>query len=194
MRIIGGKWRSRKLIKPDTRQTRPMPDRVKAAIFSVLGAHYDVPGELPAVRVADVFAGGGSMGLEALSRGAAYCSFFERGPTALIALNRNVANLDAQTCCEVIRRDAWRAATATIAQEPFDLVFLDPPYRDSQDTSPRGAVLRYLSRMAGSTAAGCVVILHHDRRTHFALNEGEPWKIADERSFGSNAVTMFIRV
>ena len=193
IRIIGGEWRSRKLLQPATRDTRPMPDRVKAAIFSMLGAHYDVPGELPPLRVADVFAGGGSMGLEALSRGAAFCSFFERGPVAVDALGRNIEQLGAGDRSEVIRRDAWRAATKTLGDEPFDLIFLDPSYRDSKDASATGPVRRYLTRLAECAPAGCVLMLHHDRRTRVQLDGDDPWHLADERSIGSNAVSVLLR-
>jgi len=193
MRIIGGEWRSRTLAQPDTRETRPMPDRVKAAIFSMLGAHYDQPGALPALRVADVFAGSGSMGLEALSRGAACCCFFERETAALVALEHNLETVGAGDRAEIVRRDAWRAATSSPRGEPFDLVFLDPPYRDSEDTSPGGAVRRYLGRLSEHPAAGCAVVLHHFRRSHFEWEGSEPWHVADARSFGSNAVTMFLR-
>src|SRR3989304_6946937 len=95
MRIIGGQWRSRRLLRPETDSTRPMPDRVKQAIFDMLGSRYDDPGALPPLLVADVFAGGGSMGLEALSRGAAFCSFFERDRQALEALCSNIESLGA---------------------------------------------------------------------------------------------------
>ena len=114
MRIIGGKWRSRRIHRPDSPATRPVPDRVKESIFNILGNHYDCLGSLPPIRVADVFAGGGSMGLEALSRGAAHCTFFERDRTALAVLRKNFTTLDVKKEATIIARDAWRdVATLT---------------------------------------------------------------------------------
>lgn len=192
MRIIGGEWRSRKLVRPGTSDTRPMPDRVKAAVFSMLGARYECPGALPPILVADVFAGSGSMGLEALSRGARFCSLFERSPVAIRAIERNVEAVDAGARVEIVRRDAWRAATETCEGEPFDLVFLDPPYRDSADVSARGPVRRYLARLAELDAEPPVIVLHHFAKIRFALEANDVWCIADVRRFGSNAVTVFM--
>src|SRR3972149_2479777 len=107
MRIIGGTWRSRRLLRPETDSTRPMPDRVKQTIFDMLGSRYDCPGALPPLLVADVFAGGGSMGWEALSRGAAFCGFFERAREALDALRRNVESLGAGLESSIVSGDAW---------------------------------------------------------------------------------------
>jgi len=131
-----------------------MPDRVKQAIFDMLASRYDSPGALPPLFVADVFAGGGSMGLEALSRGAAFCSFFERDLDALEALRGNIESLGAGQVSRVVAGDAWRAPMATPTElvregilAPAALIFLDPPYRDCEDTSDRGAVRRFLERL-----------------------------------------------
>ncbi len=167
-----------------------MPDRVKAAVFSMLGAYYDCPGGLPPLLAADVFAGGGSMGLEALSRGARFCSMFERGPSALRALERNIKALDAATQTEIDRRDAWRVGTRTGDGQSFDLVFLDPPYRDSADTTEHGAVRQYLGRLATLNDGGGLVVLHHEAKQRFILDPGDAWRIIDERRFGSSAITL----
>src|SRR3954467_15650634 len=121
MRIISGQWRGRRLVAPAGNATRPTSDRVREALFSILGA-------LDGERVLDLFAGSGALGLEALSRGAASATFVERAPAALRVLRDNVADLGASA--EVVAADArahLRAARAQGAQ--YDLVFLDPPYR-----------------------------------------------------------------
>ena len=131
-----------------------MPDRVKQSIFDMLASRYDTPGALPPLLVADVFAGGGSMGLEALSRGAAFCSFFERDRQALEALRGNIAALGAEQVSRIIAGDAWRASMTTPTElvregilTPAALIFLDPPYRDCEDTTGRGEVRRFLRRI-----------------------------------------------
>jgi len=191
MRIIGGQWRSRRLIRPQTDSTRPMPDRVKQAIFDMLASRYDDPGGLPPLFVADVFAGGGSMGLEALSRGAAFCSFFERDLNALEALRGNIESLGAGPNSRVVIGDAWRASMATPNRQPFALIFLDPPYRDCEDTTERGKVRRFLRQLGDAPAVGPLVVLHHPTGTRFVLAEDDPWQVVEERCIGSNAVTFF---
>lgn len=193
MRIIAGEWRSRRLIRPITRNTRPMPDRVREAVFSSLAARYDQNGALPPLRVADVFAGGGSMGFEALSRGAISCCFFERDRTALDALRRNIDALDAAGATSIVARDAWRAAVADPEGEAFDIVFLDPPYRDSDDASARGSVRRYLARLSERSDRTSLVLLHHSVRVSFEASVDQPWRVTDARVYGTNVVTFFER-
>jgi len=193
MRIIGGRWRSRLLVRPETRGTRPMPDRVREAIFNMLATRFDRPGDLPPLRVADVFAGGGSMGLESLSRGAASCCFFERDRIALAALTENIERLGAGETSVIVTRDAWRFAVADPGGTPFDLVFLDPPYRDSQDVSEKGPVMRYLATLADRPGPSPLVVLHHAERIRYETPVEHPWNVADVRTYGTNAITFFKR-
>ncbi len=168
-----------------------MPDRVREAVFDMLGSYYDTPGMLPALRVADVFAGGGSMGLEALSRGAASCCFFERDRAALEALRRNLQALGVGPEASIVMQDAWREAVAGPDGGPFDLVLLDPPYADSEDTSDSGAVRRYLRRFDQSDGGRPVVLLHHPARVQYTASADESWRVLKQRTFGSNGVTVF---
>ena len=168
-----------------------MPDRVKQAIFDILGCWYGTPGALPALRTADVFAGSGSMGLEAISRGAECCCFFERNREALAALRENIASLSAETKSNVVAKDAWRFASGDPSGRAFDLVFLDPPYRESDDASSDGKVFGYLQRLAGGIAPRPLVVLHHSSRVRFSVDARWGWSIIDERVIGSSAVTSF---
>ncbi len=181
-----------------------MPDRVKQTIFDMLASRYDSPGALPPLFIADVFAGGGSMGLEALSRGAAFCSFFERDRQALEALRGNIESLGAGPNSSVVAGDAWRASMATPNGQSFALIFLDPPYRDCEDTTDRGKVRRFLGKLGDAPAAGhChggasvghaarLVVLHHPADTQFVLTQDDPWRVDEKRRIGSNAVTFFV--
>jgi len=193
MRVIGGRWRSRRLVQPRTGETRPIPDRVKEAIFDILGSHYGWSGGLPPLSVADVFAGSGSLGLEALSRGAVSCCFFERNREALLALRRNIASLGADAVATVILRNAWTHAIADEAGRPFGLVLLDPPYRDSQDTSEAGAVCQYLRRLASSIAATPLVVLHHRASGRFGTSLAGGWRVIKHRTFGTNGLSFLSR-
>lgn len=193
MRIIAGKWRSRKLIRPRTDRTRPMPDRVREAIFNMLGAHYGCPGTLPPLHVADVFAGSGSMGLESLSRGAASCRFFERGRTAVDALQANLAGLGAGSEAVLNRKDAWTEAARRPDTHAFELVFLDPPYVDSQDSSSAGRVMRFLAELAPNAGDRALLVLHHRATVAFADPSDGAWRMVESRKFGTNGVTIYTR-
>ena len=143
VRIISGQWRSRKIQVPPGDRTRPMLDRVKAAVFDTLGSYYGTPGLLPPFVVADVFAGGGTLGLEALSRGAAAAVFVESDGQALGALRRNLTTLGvgARGAVEVL--DAWSAGlSGVLLQYRCSLVLLDPPYQDATDASGDGNPFR----------------------------------------------------
>jgi 16S rRNA (guanine966-N2)-methyltransferase len=119
MRIIAGRWRGRALAAPAGQATRPTSDRTREALFSMLASRI---GTFEGLRVADLFAGSGALGLEALSRGAAHCTFVETDRTAIEAIRRNLAALGAEA--EVLASPAEHARLPG----PFDLVFLDPPY------------------------------------------------------------------
>jgi len=122
MRIIAGQWRGRKLAAPQGDATRPTADRVRETLFSMLVSRL---GSFEELRVADLFAGSGALGLEALSRGAAHCIFVEQAPAALRALRQNIAALQAQP-----QSDVRAASVLTLAptKQPLDLILLDPPY------------------------------------------------------------------
>lgn len=125
MRIIAGQFRGTRLAalgKGDAgAHLRPTTDRVRESLFSVLNARLDWDG----VRVLDLFAGTGALGLEALSRGAEHVTFVENGRVGQKLLGENIAKLRAQDHCAVLRADATRLP---VAKQACDLVFMDPPY------------------------------------------------------------------
>ena len=167
-----------------------MPDRVRESIFNILAACYGTPGALPPLVVADVFAGSGSMGLEALSRGATTCVFFERDRLALGALRDNIGALGAESRATVVPGDAWRLA-ATWDEPPFGLIFLDPPYHDSRDASEGGLVRTFLRKLRDHGPALPVVVLHHPAGIEFRTDTTSDWRVMDRRDYGTNGVTIF---
>ena len=123
MRIIAGEWRGRPLDAPPGQATRPTSDRAREGLFSMLASRI---GSFEGLEVADLFAGTGALGLEALSRGAAYCTFVEQDRQALDVLARNIARLGAGERADV------RAQTVEHSPpppRPCDIIFMDPPYR-----------------------------------------------------------------
>lgn len=122
MRIIAGEWRGRRLVAPAGDATRPTADRTREALFSMLTSRL---GSFEGLRVADLFAGSGAGGLEALSRGAAECVFVERDRAALDAIRANVAALGAGKRAMVLGGDVLTLPCRASAP---DLILLDPPY------------------------------------------------------------------
>jgi 16S rRNA (guanine966-N2)-methyltransferase len=122
MRIIAGQWRGRKISAPAGEATRPTSDRTRETLFSMLVSRL---GSFEGLAVADLFAGSGALGLEALSRGAATCLFAENDAAAVKALRANVAHLGAAAQCDL---RAASVLTLGIARQPLDLILMDPPY------------------------------------------------------------------
>ena len=153
MRIIGGTRRGTRLAEVGTgdpaAHLRPTSDRVREAIFNLLtnSLHLDLAG----LRVLDLFAGTGALGLEAISRGAAHVTFADNGPAALALLRRNIDILRAAKTAAVLRLDATRLGRNPGG--PFDLVFLDPPYGRGMGEAALASALA-----GGWLAAGAVVV------------------------------------
>jgi len=125
MRIVGGKFRGRSLKGPSSKAIRPTSDRLRESIFNILVHAYADP--ITEARVLDLFAGTGALGLEAMSRGAAYVLFVEEAAEARALIRENVESLALTGASKIFRRDAAKLGDMGPMQ-PFDLVFCDPPY------------------------------------------------------------------
>jgi 16S rRNA (guanine966-N2)-methyltransferase len=123
VRIVAGEWRRRPLKAPPGEATRPTADRTRETLFNMLTSRL---GSFEGLSVADLFAGSGALGLEALSRGAGACLFVEQDPAAIRALRANVAALRAQERCSV---QAGSVLALAPSRQAYDLLLLDPPYR-----------------------------------------------------------------
>lgn len=142
MRIIGGEFRRKKLYSPTERMpTRPIPDMVKEALFNLLRGH--VEGQ----ECYDGFAGSGSIGLEAISRGAKRCVFIERDKDVIEVLKKNIEHCGAEDRAEAVRADALGAAAAARCPNPVHLIFFDPPYKLVEDPETYPRVIAQLSRL-----------------------------------------------
>jgi 16S rRNA (guanine966-N2)-methyltransferase len=172
VRVIAGRYGGRRLKTPPGAATRPTADRVREALFSILGQR------VQDARVLDLFAGSGALGLEALSRGARHATFVDSGPAALAALRDNLATLGAEA--EVVRADAvrWLRAAPDGARQ-YDLVFLDPPYRRAADL---GAPLS--DSLPAVLAPGALVVAECDRRSPLELTITK----TDERRYGDTLI------
>jgi 16S rRNA (guanine966-N2)-methyltransferase len=126
MRIIAGAARGRRLTTLKGQNTRPTTDRVREALFSIL---YSNIGGLDGKRVLDLFAGSGALAIEALSRGASHAWLVEKSPQALQIIQKNLQSCRYSEDADIINMDAWQALNTLKATAPFDLIFIDPPYR-----------------------------------------------------------------
>ena len=172
MRIIAGRWRGRPLLAPPGDSTRPTADRVREALFSMLASRL---GSFEGLQVADLFAGSGALGLEALSRGAAHCVFVENDRRAADAIRANIASLGASG--EVLTRNAEHSALPA----PADLAFLDPPY--GSGLAP--AVLAKLNLAPGGWAS---VETGRGERV-----EAGGYEVDEERNYGKAKITLLRR-
>jgi 16S rRNA (guanine966-N2)-methyltransferase len=174
MRIIAGEFRGRHLLPPRGNVTRPVTDRAKQSIFDVLSPR------LADAAVYDCFAGTGSMGLEALSRGSGFVTFFETDRSALQLLERNRSVLKVEERSTIIPGDLFRwFAEAPPPARRVDLVFLDPPYRFARE-QPR--LLQSLAqRLADHLNPGAAVVFRHDAADSLQL---DPLRRFDVRDYG----------
>src|SRR6202171_4106593 len=125
MRVVGGRLKGRNLASPSSPNIRPPADRLRESLFNILMHAYDDP--VAGARVLDLFAGTGALGIEAISRGAAYALFVDDGVQARALLRDNTETLGLGGVTRIFRRDATKLGLAH-PLEPFSLVFLDPPY------------------------------------------------------------------
>jgi 16S rRNA (guanine966-N2)-methyltransferase len=182
MRIIAGEFRGRKLVSPRGGGTRPTPDRVREALFSILGETVE------GARVVELFAGTGSLGLEALSRGAAHVVFCEKNRVAFRCLLENVRSLGvaeratplAASAFDLPRRPAGRAA--------FDLVFCDPPFRMFDEAPSRRRLEELLAALPLTSTA--VVVVEH-RAGHLADFSPPDLRADEVRKWGSTGLAFY---
>jgi len=215
LRVVGGAWRGRPLVAPAGRATRPTSDKVREAVFDVLQALPELatgtgPAVLAGHTVLDLYAGSGALGIEALSRGAACCTFVERDRAALSALRRNLAALgiaiaekgptgagrsggqgadesggraaDAPPAARVVAADVRRALQADArVGSLYTLVLADPPYARSADAQDA------LSRLLGPVLAPqAVIVVETSGKSEVQL----PWRLVRVKVYGDTKVAV----
>ncbi len=181
MRVIAGRYSGRRLSAPKGRSTRPTSDRVREALFAMLG---DVQG----ARVLDLFAGTGALGIEALSRGARRAVFVERDRRAIEAIEANVARLGLSGEQALIRREDFLGAlkVARKRKETYDLILIDPPYGRVGEVGPR-----LQAGLQALLAPGARVVIESDRRAPLGLGPG--LAIEKERTYGDTTIAILNR-
>jgi 16S rRNA (guanine966-N2)-methyltransferase len=170
VRIIGGRFRGRKLLYSGDLRTRPMKDRLREAIFNLLG------NAVAGAHALDLFAGTGALGLEALSRGAARATFFEQHfPTAEL-IRQNIASLEVEECSEIIPGNVFlQSRTADLTPQPW-IVFCSPPYEFYVTRSAE--MLELLAELFRQASPGSMFVVEADARFDFSLlPESAAWDV-----------------
>jgi 16S rRNA (guanine966-N2)-methyltransferase len=178
--VIAGTARGRRLVAPEGDQVRPTKDIARESMFNAL----DARGALEGASVLDLYAGTGALAIEALSRGAASAVVVERDRTALQAIRTNVQVLADGTRVDVVARDVGRFLAGGPPQDPFDLVFIDPPY-NTPDEEVTGLLAVFTA--PGWLAPGAIVSVERPRRNPVVAPPGlsTGW----ERTFGDTLLT-----
>jgi 16S rRNA (guanine(966)-N(2))-methyltransferase RsmD len=178
MRIITGRSKGRRLVRPKGQGIRPTSDRVKGSIFNILRE------EIEEKRVLDLFAGTGNLGIEALSRGAQITIFVEKGRQAIRLIQKNLAQLGLEERSEIIPRDTHRAIGILKQRgESFDVIFMDPPYE-------KGLIQKTLMRLNSHPIYGkdtILVIEHH--RLEPLPHPVEGWHLIRQKRFGDTLIS-----
>ncbi len=208
MRIIAGSKRGMKLLSPRGVLSRPITDRVKESLFSILDK-YDLPG---GKIVADLFGGVGSLGLESLSRAAAFVTFVEKEAKVIAILERNIEKSGFAGKSKVIRADAFKVGAPVIVDcrltidelkskivnrkskvhRKYDLVFVDPPYSTTMKAKAGSPLSRLLDLLNGQLVAGGIVVVRTHKRTELLQRYGR-LAIMEQRRWGTMAVTIFMK-
>ncbi len=183
MRIIGGKFSGRRIIAPKGAVSRPTTDRTRESLFNILSARDDF--DFEGARVIDLFAGSGALGLEALSRGAAWCLFVETDAAARGAIRDNVEALSLFGVTRIHRRSAATlGAKPAGVGPPFTLAFLDPPYR--QDLCPPAMATL---KAGGWLAEGALAIAEQAKDETPAA--AEAFEEVDRRFYGDTQIGVY---
>jgi len=176
MRIVGGSLGGRVLRAPAGADTRPTSEKVREALFNILGS-------VDGAEVLDLFAGSGAVGIEALSRGAAHATFIDAAKPALVAVRGNLADLGLTDRATVLAGDAVKLVALPPAA-PYSLVFVDPPYRT--DLATRAV----LALPPAHLAPGARIVIEHDRRNAPPEQLGSLLR-TDERRYGDTVVSFY---
>lgn len=176
LRIVSGIFGSRKIDTPDSERTHPMGDRIRSALFNKIAE------ELPGATVLDAFAGSGSLGIEAISRGAAHATFIERDRMAQKVIIKNIALLGIEDQTKLVRTSvaSWIEAAG---DQQFDIIFVDPPYDDTQFST--------VVKLMDLLKPGALMVLSQPGRSESLTRPGVV--VVDNRSYGNATLTYYRR-
>ncbi|MDA9156474.1 16S rRNA (guanine(966)-N(2))-methyltransferase RsmD [Candidatus Pelagibacter sp.] len=159
MRIISGSFKGKKILLPKDKLTRPLKDLTKESIFNILKHSKLLNVELENSNILDLFSGVGSFGLECLSRGARNVTFLESYTEVLNILKKNIDNINQQNQAKIIEKDIFSENTLKLLNDKFDIIFMDPPYKEKKLTF----LLNAITKLELLNTDGVIIIHRHKK-------------------------------
>ncbi len=181
MRIIGGELKGKKLLIPLDKSTRPLRDMVRESIFNILNHSSKVTKNINNSKVLDLFSGTGSFGIECLSRGAQEVIFFENYSNSLKILKKNIFNLKLEDKTKIYNNNAYNLIESNLKKEIFDLIFLDPPFKDKDINM----LIDQIKKMKIANF-NTLIILHRNKKS--VDNISKFLNILDEKNYGLSKI------
>ena len=181
MRVISGSFKGKKILEPKDIKTRPLKDLTKESIFNIIKHSNKIDINLQNSNVLDLFSGVGSFGIECLSRGVKKVSFVENYDGVLPILKRNLSNLKAIKNYEIIEKDIYNSNLFLKLNDKFDIIFLDPPYRDKDLDN----VLNSIQNSKILNNKGVIIIHRHKSENNISLID---YKIIEEKKYGVSKI------
>ena len=181
MRIISGSFKGKKILLPKDKLTRPLKDLTKESIFNILKHSKLLNIELENSNILDLFSGVGSFGLECLSRGAKNVTFLESYTEVLNILKKNIDNLNQQDQTKVIEKDIFSKNTLELLNEKFDIIFMDPPYKEKK----LSFLLNTITALKLLKTGGIIIIHRHKKEEDDLPKE---FKIILEKKYGISKI------
>ncbi len=181
MRVIGGNLKGKKLLIPLDKSTRPLKDMVRESIFNILDHSSKVSKNLNNSKVLDLFSGTGSFGIECLSRGAQEVIFFENYSNSIKILKNNIFNLKLESKTKVFESSAYNLKEANLKDEIFDVIFLDPPFKDKKIS-----ILIDQIKILKIADINTLIIIHRNKKS--VDNISKFLNVLDEKNYGLSKI------
>ena len=181
MRIIGGNLRGKKILKPIDKLTRPLKDMVRESIFNILDHSNKVSAKIFNAKVLDLFSGTGSFGIECLSRGASEVFFFENYHNSLKILKQNIFNLKLENKSKVYNYSAYNLEGSNLEHRIFDIIFLDPPFKDGEIKS----LIDQIKKLK-IVDVNSILIIHRNKKSDD--NISQYLNVIEEKNYGLSKI------
>ena len=181
MRIIGGNLKGKKILSPTDKSTRPLKDMVRESIFNIIEHSKDEFVNLKSANVLDIFSGTGSFGIECFSRGARKVTFFENYENSIKVLKKNLDSLRLNKNSEIIEKDIYNISQSQINLKKFDLIFLDPPFKDNKINQLIGII-----KKMKITSKDSLIIIHRNKK--IAENISKDLVVSREKNYGLSKI------
>ena len=181
MRVIGGKFKGKKLIEPKDKETRPLKDLTKESIFNIINHSNKFSIDIKKAQVLDLFSGVGSFGIECLSQGASHVTFIEKYEAVLPILKKNLNNLKSEINYKIIESDILNKFEFNSLKLNYDIIFIDPPYKER-------ALENILNKIIENKTLGNngIIIIHRHKKEVDTFPKN--FRLIDEKKYGISKI------